>query len=181
VGTDPPCFTRASERGERTRTGAKLADHRQPVGQNDGKRGARGYDGGKKVKGRKRHIVVDTQGWLIRVLVHPANWADSDGARHLLKRVPLYARWKKLLLDGGYDSPALLHWCGRLFDVTAEIVRRSDLKTFTVLPKRWIVERTFAWLGKYRRLSKDYEHLPHVSETWIYLAMIHLMLRRLNP
>ena len=100
------------------------------------------------MKGRKRHIIVDTQGWLIRVMVHPANWADSDGARHLLKRVPLYPRWKKLLLDGGYDSPALLQWGGRLFEVTAEIVRRTDLKSFTVLPKRWIVERTFAWLGK---------------------------------
>jgi putative transposase len=75
----------------------------------------------------------------------------------------------------------LLDWCERLFSLTAEIVRRSDLKRFTVLPKRWIVERTFAWLGKYRRLSKDYEQLPHVSETWIYMAMCHLMLRRLDP
>ena len=133
------------------------------------------------MKGRKRHIAVDSQGWLVRVLVHPANWSDKDSAKHLLKRVPLCSRWQKVLFDAGYDSPALLHWCSHLFGVSAEIVRRCDTATFTVLPKRWIVERTFAWLGKCRRLSKDYEHLPAVSETWIQVAMIHLMLRRLRP
>jgi putative transposase len=133
------------------------------------------------VKGRKRHIIVDSQGWLVRVLVHPAKWADSDGAKHLLKRVPLFARWGKLLLDGGYESPAFLYWCQRLFGVVAEIVRRSALHGFVVLPQRWIVERTFAWFGKYRRLSKDYEALPTVSETWIYIAMIDPMLHRLSP
>jgi len=114
-------------------------------------------------------------------MVHPANWGDSEGARHLLKRVPLFGRWTKLLLDGGYDSPALLHWCLYLLGVCAEIVRRSAVRTFEVLPKRWVVERTFAWLGKYRRLSKDYEGLPAVSESWIYLAMIDRMLHRLCP
>ena len=133
------------------------------------------------MKGRKRHIIVDTQGWLVRVLVHPANWADSDGARHLLRRVPLFSRWVKLLLDAGYDTPALLHWCDYLLGVCAEIVRRDQLHTFVVLPKRWIVERTFAWLGKYRRLSKDYELLPAVSESWIYVAMLDRMLHRLCP
>lgn len=133
------------------------------------------------MKGRKRHLVVDSQGWLVRVLVHPANWADSDGARQLLKRVPLFGRWVKLLLDGGYDSPAFLHWCAQWFGVCAEIVRRSDLHTFVVLPKRWVVERTLAWLGKYRRLSKDYDARPAVSECWIYVAMIDRMLHRLSP
>jgi putative transposase len=133
------------------------------------------------VKGRKRHIVVDSCGWLVRVLVHPANWADSEGARHLLERVPLFARWVKLLLDGGYNSPALLNWCEKCLSVCAEIVKRNELHTFVVLPKRWIVERTFAWLGKYRRLSKDYEALSYVSENWIYVAMINCMLRRLHP
>ena len=133
------------------------------------------------MKGRKRHIAVDTQGWLVRVMVHPANWSDKDSAKHLLRRVPLFSRWQKVLFDAGYDSPALLHWCSHLFDVSAEIVRRGDTTTFTVLPKRWIVERTFAWLGKCRRLSKDYEHVPAVSESWVYVAMIHLMLRRLHP
>lgn len=133
------------------------------------------------MKGRKGHIVGDSQGWLVGVLVHAANGADSDGAWHLLKRIPLYKRWKKLLLEGGYDSPALLHRCAYLFGICAEIVRRNELKAFVVLPKRWIVERTFAWLGKYRRLSKDYEALPIVSENWIYIAMIDRMLHRLCP
>lgn len=80
---------------------------------------------------------------------------------------------------GGYDGPALLHWCTHLFTITAEIVRRCDLKTFVVLPKRWIIEHTFAWLGKYRRLSKGYEHLPAVSEAWVYVAVIDRILHRL--
>jgi len=126
--------------------------------------------------------MVDTQGWLIRIKVHPANWQDKVSLPHLLRRVPLFDRWELLLLDGGYDSPALLNWCEQGFGIRVEIVRRSQAQVgFEVLPKRWIVERTFAWLGKYRRLSKDYEHLPHVSESWINLAMIHLMLRRLHP
>lgn len=135
------------------------------------------------MKGRKRHIAVDTQGWLVRVLVHPANWSDKDSARLLLKRVPYFCRWRVALFDGGYDTDALIHWCKHLFDVTAQIVRRTDtdLKGFKVLPKRWIVERTFAWLGKYRRLSKDYEQLPIVSQSWIYAAMIHRMLHHLKP
>jgi putative transposase len=131
------------------------------------------------VKGRKRHIAVDTQGWLLTVVVHPANWSDKESARLVLKQLPFFARWVLLLLDGGYDSPALLHWISYLFGVRVEIARRSELHRFQVLPKRWIVERTFAWLGKSRRLSKDYEALPATSEAWVYLAMIHLMLHRL--
>jgi putative transposase len=124
--------------------------------------------------------VVDTQGWLIRVTVHPANLNDIEGLPTVLCRVPLFDRWELLLLDGGYDSPALVHWCEQVFGIRVEIVRRDPTHVgFAVLPKRWIVERTFAWLGKCRRLSKDYEHLPETSEHWIYLAMIHLMLKRL--
>lgn len=132
------------------------------------------------MKGRKRHIAVDTLGLLVRVVVHPANWQDKESARLVLRRVPLFAGWEALLLDGGYDSPALLDWCQRLFGIRVEIVRRSDASGFQVLPKRWIVERTFAWLGKQRRLSKDYEQLLLVSEAWVYLSMIPLMLRRLT-
>jgi putative transposase len=132
------------------------------------------------VQGRKRHIVVDTQGWLVSVKVHPANWQDKVGLPYVLRRVPLFDRWKLLLLDGGYDSPALVNWIERLFGVRVELVcRPPEQQGFAVLPKRWIVERTFAWLGKCRRLSKDYEHLPQTSENWIYLSMIHLMLKRL--
>jgi putative transposase len=131
------------------------------------------------VKGRKRHIAVDTLGLLVSVVVHPANWQDRDSARLVLRRVPLFQRWQLLLLDSGYDSPALLNWCQQVFSVRVEVVRRTAPRGFQVLPRRWIVERTFAWLGKQRRLSKDYEQLPLVSETWVYLTMIQLMLRRL--
>jgi putative transposase len=131
------------------------------------------------VKGRKRHIIVDTLGLLYRVVVHPANWQDKESVRHLLRRVPLFSRWQLLLVDGGYDSPALIDWCERTFGIRVEVSRRLAASGFQVIPKRWIVERTFAWLGKQRRLSKDYEHLPAVSVSWIYLSMIQLMLRRL--
>ena len=132
------------------------------------------------IKGRKRHILVDTLGLLIRVKVHPANWQDREGLRYLLRRVPLYARWQGLLLDGGYESEPLRDWCRQWFGVEIQIVKRSDTTAgFVVQPKRWVVERSFAWLGKYRRLSKDYEAFPHTTETLIYAAMVHLMARRL--
>lgn len=132
------------------------------------------------MKGRKRHLAVDTLGLVVRALVHPANWSDIEGAHWLLRRVPLFARWRKLLLDGGYASDALLAYCQTWFGVEAEIVTPPPGQAFQVLPKRWVVERTFAWLGKWRRLSKDYEHLPATTEAWVYIAMSKLMLRRLT-
>jgi len=125
-------------------------------------------------------VLVDSLGLLICVQVQPANWQDREGMRYLLRRVPLFSRWTTLLLDGGYESDPLQGWCQQWLGVTVQIVKRSDTKAgFTVLPKRWVVERTFAWLGKFRRLSKDYEAHPATSEAWIYAAMVHLMARRL--
>ena len=95
--------------------------------------------------------------------------------------MPFVPRWALFIFDGGYDKPPLLHWCETLFGVVVEITRRLADKGFQVLPKRWIVERTFGWLNRWRRLSKDYEELPEVSGNMIYIAMIHLMLRRLHP
>ena len=132
------------------------------------------------MKGRKRHILVDTDGTLVRVVVLPANWQDKEGLRFLLRTVPLFTRWLKLLLDGGYISEPLAAWVLRTFTVEIEIVRRCDAQPgFKVLPQRWVVERTFAWLGKYRRLSKDYEASPLTSEAFIYAASIHILARRL--
>lgn len=116
-------------------------------------------------------------GWLMGVLVHPANQSDKIAAKWLLKRIPFQPRWRKFLLDGGYRSPSLAHWCEQLFGVTVEFTARP--KSFAVQPQRWVVERTFGWLNRFRRLSKDYEQRPDVSEGYVYLAMIHLMLRRL--
>ncbi len=125
-------------------------------------------------------MVADSLGLLVRVLMHPANWQDKEGIRHLLRRVPLFSLWVALLLNGSYESEALRQWCLDWFGVQMQVVKRSDTTSaFVVLPKRWIVERTFAWLGKYRRLSKDYEASPQTSEAMIYAVMVHLMFRRL--
>jgi putative transposase len=143
--------------------------------------GLRGYDAGKKVKGRKRHILVDTLGYLWKVVVHTADLQDRDGAKLLLEALPpmLRLRLLKLWADGGYRG-ALVTWCWQQMKLALEIVSLPpSQKGFTVLPKRWLVERTFAWLGNYRRLSKDYEERIASSEGMIYLASIHILLKRL--
>jgi len=144
--------------------------------------GPRGYDAGKKVSGRKRHLVVDTLGWLIAVLVHPANIQDYHGARDVLVQVKQrFPRLKLLFADGIYANDQLPLRVLAGFNILLEIVRRAaGAVGFRVLPRRWVVERTFAWLGRNRRLSKDYEHNPRVSETMIHLAMTKLMLKRLS-
>jgi len=143
-------------------------------------KGIRGYDGGKKVKGRKRHILVDTMGLLLIVLVHAANIQDRDGAKLVINKARQYfGRLCLIWADGGYAGK-LIDWVLNTHSLVLEIVKRSDdMKGFQVLPRRWVVERTFAWLSFCRRLSKDYEVLPETSEAMIYIAMIHLMVRRI--
>jgi len=143
-------------------------------------RGPRGYDAGKKVKGRKRHILVDTLGLLLFVRVHPANIQDRDGAQTLLRQIKdRFPRLQLIWADGGYAGK-LVDWVKHICHWVLDIVKRNDeLKGFQVLPHRWIVERTFAWLGRWRRLSKEYECLPETSEAFIYAAMVNLMARRL--
>ena len=142
--------------------------------------GLRGYDAGKKVSGRKRHILVDTMGLLIAVIVHTADIQDRDGAKLLLQKVSNWSpRMKLIWADGGYAGQ-LIQWVHETCNWVLEIVRRSDdVKGFKVLPRRWVVERTFGWLNVNRRLSKDYERLTQTSESMIYAAMIRLMVRRL--
>lgn len=144
--------------------------------------GCRGYDKGKQVNGRKRHILVDTLGLLMAVFVTVASIQDRDGAKMLLKQ--LGGACKKLRVvwvDGGYRG-TLLDWVAEHCHFRLSVVLRSNSqKGFRVLPKRWIVERTFAWLNHHRRLSKDYEQLTETSETFVYIVMIRLMLRRLEP
>ena len=142
----------------------------------------RGYDAGKKVNGRKRHILVDTIGLLLMVVVLPANIQDRHGAKELLAAFFSQVtprRVKHIWADGGYTG-ALLGWARKLWRCTIEIVKRSELHTFKVLPRRWVVERTFGWLGRYRRLSRDYERQAKTGETMVYLAMIRLMLAPLG-
>ena len=155
--------------------------------------GEHGYDGGKKVNGRKRHLLVDTLGLVLKVKVHAANITDREGVKLLL--APLqgqYHRIQKLWADMGYRG-AVLKWTEDTLGWQVEIVQRPrrwgwypadveppPMPAFTVLPRRWVVERTFAWLGRYRRMSKDYEYLPATSEAFIYAAMSRLMLKRLT-
>lgn len=142
--------------------------------------GERGYDAGKKIKGRKRHIVVDTLGLLLMVLVHAADIQDRDGAKLVLAKMRgRFPRLRLIWADGGYAGK-LVEWVKSACGWILEIVRRcDDVRGFHVLPHRWIVERTFGWLGRYRRLSKDYEGLPKSSEAMVYAVMLHVMVRRL--
>ena len=142
--------------------------------------GEHGYDAGKKINGRKRHLLVDTMGLVLMVVVHTANIQDRDGARLLLAKAKgLFPRLQRIWADGGYAGK-LIGWLQETCGWVLEIIKRSDaVKGFKLLPRRWVVERTFGWLGRYRRLSKDYERLPGSSEAMVYWAMTRLMVRRL--
>jgi putative transposase len=144
--------------------------------------GPRGHDAGKKVTGRKRHLVVDTLGLLLAVVVHPADIQDQAGAKQVLLKVKRrFPRLQLLWADSAYGRNDLPTWAIVVCNFVLEVVRRAaGVVGFIVLPRRWVVERTFAWLGRNRRLSKDYECSPRVSEAMIHLAMIHLMLKRLR-
>lgn len=155
--------------------------------------GPRGYDGGKKISGRKRHLLVDTLGLVLKAYVHEADRRDPDAA-------PTLVRWasqhlptvRHVWVDMGYRG-AFLDWVRTTPQWTIEVVQRPrrwgwypidveppPMPAFTVLPRRWVVERTFGWLGLHRRLSKDYEQRPATSEAWIYVGMSRLLLRRLS-
>jgi putative transposase len=154
--------------------------------------GERGYDGGKRISGRKRHLVVDTQGLILHVLVHPADVHDRRAAETVLADLRgRYPNVECLFADMGYQG--LASWLSAELGWTLLIVKRprrwvrvpADQPApvmpagFAVLPQRWIVERTFAWLVRNRRLAKDWERLSATTETWVYLAMCRLMTKRL--
>jgi putative transposase len=157
--------------------------------------GPRGFDGGKQVSGRKRHVLVDTQGLLLKVVVHPANLHDRVGAKQVLRGLNIaLPKLQRIWADQGYAG-ALRTWTREQTGIELEVVypwwrqlQRYMPQTleaigfargFHVLPRRWVVERTFAWLGRYRRLSRDYERLAATTEVLILVAMSRLMLRRL--
>src|ERR687893_753985 len=169
---------------------------------------ARGYDGGKKVRGRKRQLLVDTEGFVLKAKVHSAKVPDQDGIKLLLKgirdRLP---RLSHLWVDAGYQGRGK-DWVEKMLGLSVEVVHRPPKPTpekvammwakewakegweidlqkllprrgFEVLPRRWVVERTFSWLSQNRRMSKDYERLCATAESFVYAAMVHLMVRRL--
>jgi putative transposase len=144
--------------------------------------GIRGYDKGKNVNGRKRHILVDTIGLLLVVVVTAASVSDPQGARLMFARMGgAGKKLRRIWVDGTYRGK-LVDWVvDHCWFLLEPVLRSDDRKGFRVLPRRWVVERTFAWLSQCRRLSKDYEVLPSRSEAMIYLAMTRLMIRRLAP
>ena len=155
----------------------------------------RGYDGGKQIKGRKRHILVDTEGFLLKAKVHAASVFDRDGIKQLLEDAKeLFPRLSHLWLDAGYNGQEKgKDWVEKVLGWTAEIVKRPRRwvrvpkdqepspypKGFIVLPRRWVVERSFSWTDQSRRMSKDYERVPETGEAFMYVAMTRLMVRRL--
>ena len=139
-----------------------------------------GFDGWKRIKGRKRHIVVDTIGYPIVVVVHAANIYDGHAAKQVLSALSSVVKTvKKIWADGAYIGQEFSDWCKESFNIVIEVVKKKKGKGFHVLPRRWVVERTFAWLNRYRRLSKDYERKPTSSQSHVYVASIRLMLRRI--
>ncbi len=143
--------------------------------------GVCGYDAGKKVKGRKRHILTDTLGLLLFIIIHAADVQDRDGAPDVLKAARYRFPWlRHVFADGGYTGGKLREAMNRHGSWTIEIIRRSDTaKGFEVLPRRWVVERTFAWLGRCRRLAKDFERSIESATAWALIASIRMMSRRL--
>jgi transposase len=141
-----------------------------------------GYDAGKKVTGRKRHILVDTLGLLLSVAVHPANIQDRDGVELVLdeKTRALWPFIVKIFADAGYQGARAALAAAKTGSWIIEIVKRTELHKFVVLPKRWVVERTLAWISRNRRLTRDYERYADTVAGFVRLAMIRLMLRRLT-
>lgn len=143
--------------------------------------GLRGYDAGKKVKGRKRHILTDTDGNLVHAVIHAAAIQDRDGAPLVLAEIVHRFPWlRHVFADGGYAGEKLKDALRRLGKWTIEIIKRSDTaKGFEVLPRRWVVERTLAWLNRNRRLAKDFEQTIASASAWLFIASIQLFTRRI--
>ena len=179
------CRPRGGPRICRSRGQPHRRDHRLSIRQGGSKRGCaidpQGFDAGKKITGRKRHILVDTLGLLLGVSILPANIQDRDGSHALLRearrRFPFVER---IFADAGYQGPKMANVVKGSGRWNINIVKRSDLHRFIVLPKRWIVERTFAWISRNRRLTRDFERFAATVAAFIRLAMIRIMLKRLT-
>ena len=176
-------------RSARPRGQPDCCDHRQPVAESGGKGGAAsrgeedavGYDAAKKVKGRKLHALVDVEGLPLRVIVHSAGIQDRDGAALVLDKIRQRFPWLELVwADSGYNAHQVKDAVARSPGLRLEIVKRTDdIKGFVVLPRRWVVERTFSWFGRNRRLAKDYENLADTLAAFVTLAAIQFTIRRL--
>jgi len=143
-------------------------------------RASSGYHGGKKITGRGRHVAVDAEGWLLGLVVTAASVSDRAGAKLLVIRLlDAFGTLKIMWADSGYDGAPLGAWIRAVAGITLEVVRRCDPHAFQVVRRRWVVERTFGWLMRYRRLARDYERLTAHHEAMVYWATIMIMTRRL--
>ena len=144
--------------------------------------GPRGYDAGKKIKGRKRHVLTDTNGLLVAAVVHQADIQDRDGAPLVLASARYLYPWlRHIFADGAYSGAKLDTALENIGRWTIEVIKRSDAASgFVVLPRRWVVERTFAWLNRNRRLAKDFEATLESALAWLFLASVKLLMRRLG-
>jgi transposase len=142
--------------------------------------GTRGFDSGKKINGRKRHIAVDVEGFLLAVVVTAASVGDRMGAKLLvIALLNTCTRLKLIWADSGYDGNPLAQWVRAVANISVEVIKRTELHVFKVVPRRWVVERTFGWLMRYRRLVRDYERRPEHHEAMVYWATVMIMTRRL--
>jgi transposase len=166
--------------GRRPSPTAACIDSQSVKGADTVSKASRGFDAGKKIEGRKRHIAVDVMGLLLCVVVTAASVQDRDAARPLLWRLAAGFRGVTLIwADGGYAGK-LVTWAAGTLHRRVQIIKRTgNLHTFKVLPRRWVVERTFGWIMKHRRCVRDYERLPGHHETYIYWSMIHIMTARI--
>jgi transposase len=140
----------------------------------------RGYDSGKKIGGRKRHVAVDTEGFLLAVVVTAASVGDRMGAKLLIiTLLNICTKLQLIWADSGYSGQPLARWAASIAKITVEVIKRTELHTFKVVPRRWVVERTLGWLMRYRRLCRDYERRPEHHEAMVYWATVMIMTRRL--
>lgn len=176
-----PCPVADRARGGWSRSLAQRRGDRQPERQTTESGGPRGYDAGKKTKGRKRHILTDTDGNLVHAVVHTADIQDRDGAPLVLAEIIKRFPWlRHVFADGGYAGDKLKDALRQIGKWTIEIVKRPDAaKGFVVLPRRWVVERTLAWLNRNRRLAKDFEQTIASATAWLFIASIQLFARRI--
>lgn len=191
-------FQRWSERGlperlvahlrDRLRTGvgrerqptAAIVDSQSVKGADTVGAATRGFDSGKKINGRKRHIAVDVEGFLLAVVVTAANIGDRTGAKLLLiTLLDTCTRLRLIWADSGYDGKPLAVWASSIARIAIKVIKRTESHTFKIVPRRWVVERSLGWLLRYRRLVRDYERRPDHHEAMVYWATIMIMTRRL--
>jgi transposase len=181
VGADQSRAVDAGARGGRARGQSLGRGDRQPIGQDHRGGRPRGFDAGKKIRGRKRHIITDTGGRLVGAIVHGAEVQDRDGAVPLLASIRFSFPWlRHVFADAGYAGGKLETALAKLGRWTLEIVKRpQNAEGFTLLPRRWVVERTIAWLNRNRRLAKDFEASIESALAWLMIASVKLLTRRI--